>query len=81
MYSDDGEMEESSKSMIMLISPIRMNRLKSVSCLLNGRGHGEKPCDTETGNKMVSGRSRFLLTVCDDTAGRLWGRFKVSSRH
>ncbi len=42
-----------SSSVIKFISPIRMNGLKTASRLLNGRGLGKKPCDTDTGNESV----------------------------
>ncbi len=29
---------------------LRINGLKTASCLLKGRGRGKKPCDTDTGD-------------------------------
>ncbi len=53
-----------------------MNGLKTASCLLKGRGHGEKPCDTDRGNErsviavaVVQGRGG----VCGVTPPRLPG--------
>ncbi len=34
-----------------IISLIRVNGLETASSLLKGRGRGEKPCDTDTGNE------------------------------
>ncbi len=53
-----------SQSVIMFISPIRMNGLKTASCLIKGRGRGKNPCDTDTGNeRSVSGLAFYYLSL------------------
>ncbi len=37
-----------SSTVITFIFPVRMNGLKTASCLQKGRGPGKKPCDTYT---------------------------------
>ncbi len=57
-----------------------MNGLKTASCLLKGRGRGEKPCDTDTGNEWSVRRLAFYkpsLPQC--TAGDLYFMFMPSS--
>ncbi len=48
----------------MFVSPVRMNGLKTASSRLKGRGCGEKPCDTDTGNKQsVGGLAVYKLSL------------------
>ncbi len=68
--------------MITFISPVRMNGLKTASCLLKGRGRGEKPCDTETGNERSVRRPASINHLCFYFAAFwLMLKLKTSCRH
>ncbi len=51
--------EDEVKELVIICDHLYFSRkhdwTKTASCLLKGRGRGEKPCDTDTGNEQSVG--------------------------